>query len=99
MRANGVPDFPYPEGDQTNFNGSCVDPYSPAVKRVNQLCGKKIGAPAWWINGTDTPGSIEVHMAGMNPSATPSPCFFQKVNPCSGMRTVPGAGSGSGGNG
>ena len=93
MRANGVPDYPYPTGDQTNFIGSGVDPDSPAVERVNQLCGKKIGAPAWWINGTDTPGSIEVHTAGMNPNPTPPPCFYQKVNPCSGMRTVP-AGNG-----
>lgn len=66
MRANGVPNYPYPDGDQTNFNGTGVDPNSPAVVRVNDLCGKKIGAPAWWINGTDTPGDIEVSTAGMH---------------------------------
>ena len=105
MRANGVPDYPYPTGDTTNFIGSGVDPDSPSVERVNQLCGKKIGAPAWWINGTDTPGSIEVHTAGMNPNPTPPACVFQKVNPCSGTRTVPagnggpGTSSGSGTNG
>jgi hypothetical protein len=93
MRANGVPDYPYPTGDQTNFIGTGVDPDSPAVERVNQLCGKKIGAPAWWINGTDTPGSIEVHTAGVNPPATPPACIFAK-NPCSGTVTVP-AGSGA----
>ena len=65
MRANGVPNYPYPDGDQTNFNGTGVDPDSPAVVRVNDLCGKKIGAPAWWINGTDTPGDIEVQTAGV----------------------------------
>jgi hypothetical protein len=65
MRANGVPNYPYPDGDQTNFNGTGVDPDSPAVVRVNDLCGKKIGAPAWWINGTDTPGDIEVRTAGV----------------------------------
>ena len=79
MRANGVPDYPYPTGDTTNFNGTGVDPNSPAVEKVNQLCGKKIGAPAWWTNGTDTPGSIEVHTAGMNPNPTPPPCFYQEV--------------------
>jgi len=42
MRANGVPGYPYPTGDTTNFNGSGVDPDSPAVQRVNQLCGKKL---------------------------------------------------------
>jgi hypothetical protein len=105
MRANGVPNYPYPNGDQTNFNGTGVDPNSPAVVRVNDLCGKKIGAPAWWINGTSTPGSIEVHTAGMNPDRTPPPCFYQKVNPCSGTVTVPadsggpGTSSGSGSNG
>jgi hypothetical protein len=66
MRANGVPNYPYPDGDQTNFNGTGVDPDSPAVVRVNDLCGKKIGAPAWWINGTDTPGDIEVLTAGIH---------------------------------
>ena len=96
MRANGVPDYPYPAGDTTNFIGTGVDPNSPAVEKVNQLCGKKIGAPAWWINGTETPGSIEVHTAGMNPNATPPPCFYAKDNPCSGMVTVPGGNGGPG---
>jgi len=66
MRANGVPNYPYPNGDQTNFNGTGVDPNSPAVERVNDLCGKKIGAPTWWINGTDTPGDIEVTTVGVH---------------------------------
>ena len=96
MRANGVSDYPYPTGDTTNFIGSGVDPDSPSVEKVNQLCGKKIGAPAWWINGTDTPGSIEVQTAGMNPNPTPPACVFQKVNPCSGTRTVPAGSGGSG---
>jgi hypothetical protein len=99
MRTNGVPDYPYPDGDQTNFNGTGVDPNSPAVERVNDLCGKKLGLPTWWINGTSTPGDIEVHTAGMNPDGTPPPCFYAKNNPCSGMVTVPGNGSGSGPNG
>jgi hypothetical protein len=89
MRANGVPDYPYPTGDTTNFNGTGVDPNSPAVERVNQLCGKKIGAPAYWINGTDTPGDIEVHTAGVKYPPTPPPCFYATVNPCSGTQTVP----------
>jgi hypothetical protein len=96
MRANGVPNYPYPTGDTTNFIGSGVDPDSPSVEKVNQLCGKKIGAPVWWINGTDTPGSIEVHTAGMSPNPTPPACVFQKVNPCSGTRTVPAGNGGSG---
>ena len=105
MRANGVPGYPYPTGDTTNFNGSGVDPDSPAVQRVNQLCGKKLGLPAWWVNGAEIPGSIEVHTAGMPAHPTAPACIFRKVNPCSGMITVPagsggpGTSSGSGNNG
>jgi hypothetical protein len=83
MRANGVPNFPYPDGDQTNFNGTGVDPNSPAVVRVNDLCGKKIGAPTWWINGTDTPGDIEVQTAGVHYPLPGSACPMVK-NGCSG---------------
>jgi len=97
MRASGVPNYPYPTGDSTNFIGTGVDPNSPAVEKVNQLCGKKIGAPTWWINGTSTPGAIEVHTAGFT-NPTPRACIFQKVNPCSGMVTVPGGQGGPGGN-
>jgi hypothetical protein len=98
MRANGVPDYPYPDGDRTNFIGTGVDPNSPSVERVNQLCGKKLGLPTWWINGTDVPGEIEVNTAGMHPSAAQSACAVAK-NPCPGLVTVPGSGSGSGPNG
>jgi len=83
MRANGVPNYPYPDGDQTNFNGTGVDPSSPAVVRVNDLCGKKIGAPAWWINGTNTPGDIEVRTAGVHSPLPGSSCAMAK-NGCSG---------------
>ena len=83
MRANGVPNYPYPNGDQTNFNGTGVDPNSPAVERVNQLCGKKIGAPAYWINGTNTPGDIEVTTAGVHYPLPGDTCAYAK-NGCSG---------------
>jgi hypothetical protein len=66
MRANGIPNYPYPDGDQTNFNGTGIDLSSPAVVRANDLCGKKIGAPTWWINGTAEPGDIEVTTAGVH---------------------------------
>jgi hypothetical protein len=93
MRANGVPNYPYPTGDTTNFQGSGVDPDSPLVVRVSQLCGQKLGLPAWWVNGTSTPGSIEVHTAGMPVSPTAPACLFQKVDPCRGDVTK-SAGSG-----
>jgi hypothetical protein len=60
MRANGVPKYPYPTGNTTNFNGTGVDPTSPFVQRANNVCGKQIGAPAWWISGTGPPGDVSV---------------------------------------
>jgi hypothetical protein len=89
MRANGVPDYPTPQGDTTNFIGSGADPYSPVFLRANQLCGKKIGAPAYWINGTSTPGDVEVGTAGAGTPPTPPSCVFSKVDPCSGKSTRP----------
>ena len=100
MRTNGVPDYPYPDGDTTNFFGTGVDPDSPAVVRVNDLCGKKLGLPTWWINGTDIPGSIEVHTAGVHyPLPDPQSCFYRKVDPCPGVVTATGGTGGAGGNG
>src|SRR3984957_13071038 len=83
MRANGVPNYPYPDGDQTTFNGTGVDPDSPAVVRDNDLCGQKLGAPAYWINGTTTPGDIEVQTAGLHYPLPGSSCAISK-NGCSG---------------
>jgi hypothetical protein len=97
VRANGVPDYPYPTGDTTNFQGSGVDPNSPLVARVGQLCGKKLGLPTWWVNGTPTPGALEVHTAGQSVNRTAPACFFQKVDPCSGDITKsPGSGASNG---
>jgi hypothetical protein len=79
MRANGVPNYPYPSGpndSQTNFNGTGVDPNSPHVVKVNDLCGKKLGLPAWWINGWGPPGDVSIGMAGLpgnNAPAHPAP--------------------------
>jgi hypothetical protein len=58
MRANGVPDYPDPTGNRTNLNG--IDMNSPFFIRANKLCGKQIGAPAWWVNGWGPPGNISV---------------------------------------
>lgn len=77
MRTNGVPNYPYPTpgSDQLNFNAAGVNPDTPQFMRANDLCGKKIGAPTWWINGTTTPGDIEVTTAGVHyplPSQPPN---------------------------
>ena len=74
MRSNGVPNYPYPSGpndSQTNFNGTGVDPNSPHVVKVNDLCGEKLGLPTWWINGWGPPGDISVISAGLNPNGSP----------------------------
>ena len=60
MRANGVPDFPYPTGEKANFNGTGVDPDSPFVVKAGKVCGQQIGAPAWWTNGWGPPGDVSV---------------------------------------
>ena len=85
MRDNGVPDYPYPSGpddSETNFQGTGVNPNSPQVVRVNDLCGKRLGLPAWWINGWGPPGDISVQMSG-GPDGNPPACVFSKKG-CSG---------------
>lgn len=67
IRANGVPNYPYAVGDKTYFNGTGVDPNSPLVIRVGNYCGKKLGFPAWWINGWGPPGDISVQSGGHLP--------------------------------
>jgi hypothetical protein len=77
MRANGYPTYPYPSGveldghSSTNFDGTGIDPNSPAFLNgnANQMCGKRIGAPAWWINNWGPPGSVDVYPAGTNPNS------------------------------
>jgi hypothetical protein len=77
MRANGFPTFPYPSGvepdghSRTNFNGTGIDPESPAFINgsANQTCGKQVGAPAWWINSWGPPGAVVVYPAGTNPNS------------------------------
>lgn len=58
MRANGVPNYPDPTGNRTDLNG--IDMNSPFFIRANKLCGRQIGAPAWWINGWGPPGNVSV---------------------------------------
>lgn len=104
MRANGYPTFPYPSGriepdgnESTNFNGTGIDPNSPAFLNgnANQTCGKQIGAPAWWINNWGPPGSVDVYPAGANPNS-PLPMG----PPPNGPKpiTVPGFNGGAGRN-
>jgi hypothetical protein len=92
MRANGVPNYPYPNGDKTTFIGTGVDPQSPEVERVNNECGTKLHLPAWWINGSGPPGDISVTGGGgPHPPATPPPCAFEKGQTCT-KTIAPGTG-------
>ncbi len=75
MRANGIPNYPDPGTGGTNFNGTGIDPNSPFFQRANNLCGKKIRAPSWWISGAGPPGNISVRsgpMCGASPCPPPS---------------------------
>jgi hypothetical protein len=67
MRANGVPNYPYPSGQNegdgnptTNFNGTGVDPNGPFVVKISIECGGKLGAPLWWSAGWGPPGDVAV---------------------------------------
>jgi hypothetical protein len=75
MRANGVPNYPYPTGNSTNFNGTGVDPTSPSVMNVNKVCGQKLDLPGWWVAGNGPPGDVTVTGGGPvgAPRATPTP--------------------------
>ncbi len=105
MRANGYPTFPYPSGiepdgnERTNFNGTGIDPNSPALLNgnANQTCGEQIGAPAWWINNWGPPGSVDSYPAGTNPNQPLVGLLraFRRGKPIA----VPGTGDGSGANG
>ena len=71
MRANGVPNYPYPTGNTTNFNGTGVDPNSPSVESANKLCGEKLNLPGWWISGNGPPGDVVVSSGGPNGGPPP----------------------------
>ena len=93
MRANGVPSYPYSQGGKTDFNGTGVDPNSPFVQNVNKLCGKKLGLPAWWINGTGPPGDVTV---SSGPNGGPPPNGGGNAGPRTVTRGNPGAGGNAG---
>lgn len=96
MRANGVPNYPYPSGNTTVFQGSGVDPYSPHVIRVNNLCGQKLHLPAWWTSGNGRPGEVGVS-SGPNggPTSNPPPCFYAKAG-CPKPANKPATGGANG---
>lgn len=79
MRTHGEPKFPDPgTGESTNLLGAGIDPNSPFFLRANNVCGRQIHAPSWWISGAGPPGNVSVESGprnGANPSGpnrTPS---------------------------
>ena len=73
MRTNGVPNYPDPIGGETNLNG--INMNSPVFENANNVCGKQINAPAWWINGWGPPGDISSSSGPSNgpPRSAPVP--------------------------
>lgn len=74
MRANGVPNYPDPTGDKANFNGTGIDTNSPTFIHAGDVCGKRIHAPTWWINGWGPPGDVSVRSI-VGGSGSPPPGF------------------------
>src|SRR5579862_4259620 len=87
MRATGVPNYPDPTGNRTNqTNLRGIDMNSPFFIRANKLCGKQIGAPAWWINGWGPPGNISVTNI---PPGSPGPNGPNRPRSIGGTTTTP----------
>jgi hypothetical protein len=91
MRAHGVPNWPDPnpaDPDETNLNGTGIDPNSPFVVNADKLCDKQVGIPDV---GPDTPDPGNVMVQSFNgPGGQGGP-------PPSGGVLVPPGGPGAGG--
>jgi hypothetical protein len=67
MRANGVPDYPDPTGNNQvghATSGSDFNPNDPTFVAASTLCAKKTGYQSKFSTGASQPGSINVNMAG-----------------------------------
>ena len=79
MRANGVPDYPYPDRGHRPISRHGVDPNSPSVEKANQLCGKKIGAASLVDQRHRYAGrDRSQHGRNRTPTRTPPACFYVK---------------------
>ncbi len=95
MRANGVPQYPDPNGSAEQRLPGGVDPNSPAFQNANELCVKKTGMPAYWVTGTGVPGEVEVRSCNA-PVGTQCPSGGP---PSGGGGLIPKTSGGTGGNG
>jgi hypothetical protein len=65
MRANGVPDYPDPTGNNNNqtiqaSSGSDLNPANPTFQAASTLCTDKTGYQSKFSNGAPQPGSINI---------------------------------------
>jgi hypothetical protein len=65
MRANGVPDYPDPTGNDNNqaihaTSGSDLNPANPTFQAASTLCTDKTGYQSKFSNGPPQPGSINI---------------------------------------
>ena len=63
MRANGVPNYPNPsgpEGSETNFNGTGIDPNSPRVQNADKYCTHTLGIHTAYNSAQGDAGDIQV---------------------------------------
>ena len=67
MRANGVPDYPDPTGNNQTVHsssGSDLNPANPVFQSASTLCANKTGYQSKFSTGAPQPGSVNVNMAG-----------------------------------
>lgn len=63
MRANGVPDYPDPTGNNQPIHassGSDLNPANPTYQAASTLCTHKTGYQSKFSNGAPQPGSINI---------------------------------------
>jgi hypothetical protein len=67
MRANGVPDYPDPTGDNQAIratSGGDLNPADPTFQAATTLCTTKTGFVSKFSTGAPQPGSINLNLAG-----------------------------------
>ena len=98
IRANGVPNYPNPSGpngSETNFNGTGIDPNSPQVQNVTTYCTKKLDIHWAYNSALGDAGDIQVSSGGPNGGPPPNG-GPNRPRPAPGGNGGAGAGSGSG---
>jgi hypothetical protein len=93
MRANGVPNYPNPsgpDGSETKFNGTGIDPNSPHVQNVDTYCTAKLGIHTAYNSTLGDAGDIQVQSG---PGSGPPP-GGRSGHDGSGANVIPGTAGG-----